>query len=198
MAIAQYKLSSNESIIMKNEQVYRGNTNGELILTDLKLVHIATKGAFKKTYITQEYPVNQIKVFNGKAQVLMGKGGNIEVYFINGQETFRFWNDDTLFSDKKAEKEALNWVNAINQLINGENIGSSQSTKTAVVGAEMIAETLGGTVNAFKDALGFKSKTLPTGSIEKTAKKCCSCGAPVSGNKSQVVRCSYCDTAQNL
>jgi flagellar motor switch protein FliN len=100
--------------------VRHGKTNGELILTNLNLVYITTKGVFKTTYITQKYPINQIKVFNGKAQVILGKNGDIDIYFRNEQESFRFWNNDTLFSDKKAEKEAAKWVNAINQLIAGQ------------------------------------------------------------------------------
>jgi len=192
MAKTEYQLLPNETIIMKSEQVYRGNVSGELVLTNLNLIHITTKGAFKKAYITQQYPINQIK------QALLGKNGNIDIYFMNGQELFRFWNSDTLFSDKKAEKEAIKWVSAVNQLVTGEDVEINVSAKTAIPGTEMIADALGGTVDAFKGALGFKSKKSSIESIEKTAKKCSSCGAMVSGKKGQIVRCSYCDADQQL
>ena len=199
MAKAEYSLAPNESIIMKSELVYCGKTSGELILTNLYLVHITAKGTFKTTYTTQRYPVNQIKVFNGKAQALLGKSGDVDIYFINGQVSFTFSNNETLFSEKKAEQEAAKWVNAINQLITGENVEVNVSAKTAIPGTEMIAGALGGTVDAFKGALGFKSnKPASTELNEKVAIKCISCGASVSGNKGRVVRCSYCDTDQQL
>ena len=198
MAKAEYGLSPNEAIVMKSESVYRGNASGELILTNLNLVHITSKGVFKTTYTTQRFPINQIKVFNGKAQAILGKNGNLEIYFLNGQETFRFVNSDTLFSEKKAEKEAANWVNAINQLVTGEDVEVSASATTATIGTEMIADALGGTVNAFKGALGFKSKQSSAESVEKAAKKCTSCGASISGNKGQIIRCPYCDADQQI
>ena len=198
MAKAEYNLSPNEAIVMKSENVYRGKTSGELILTNLYLVHITGKGVVKTTYTTQRFPINQIKVFNGKAQAILGEKGNIDIYFISGQESFRFVNSDTLFSEKKAEKEAENWVNAINQLVLGEDITVDASATTATIGTEMLAGALGGTVNAFKDALGFKSKQSPTESIENVARKCGSCGAMVSGKQGQIVRCSYCDADQQL
>ena len=198
MAKFEYQLSPNESIIMKSDHVYHGKEKGELILTNINLVHVTAKGMLKNNYITQRYPINQIKVFNGNAQVILGKSGNIDFYFMNGQESFRFWNDDTFFSDKKAENEAANWVSAINQLLTGTDAGINNSTKTTVIGTEMIADAIGGTVNAFKGALGFKAKNSSAEQIEKTARKCSFCGASISGNTGQIVRCSYCDADQQL
>jgi len=198
MAKAEYDLQPNETIIIRSENVYRGNMSGELILTNLNLVHITTKGVFKTTYIPQRFPTNQIKIFNGKAQALLGKNGVMDVYFINGQESFRFYNSDTLFSEKKAEKEAMNWVNAINHLVTGADIIFEESVNTVSVGAEMVAGVLGDTVGAFKDALGFKSKKTSTDVVDKVAKKCSFCGAAISGNKGQIIRCLYCNADQLL
>ena len=39
MAKTEYQLLPNETIIMKSEQVYRGNVSGELVLTNLNLIH---------------------------------------------------------------------------------------------------------------------------------------------------------------
>ena len=198
MAKAEYSLAPNESVIMKSDLVYSGKTRGELILTNLYLVYITAKGTFKTTYATQRYPVNQIKVFNGKAQALHGKGGNVDIYFMNGQVSFTFLSNETFFSEKKAEQEAVKWVNAINQLLTGESVEISASAKTAIPGTEMIAGALGGTVDAFKGALGIKPNKPSTDSNEKIATKCFSCGATVSGNRGRVVRCSYCDSDQQL
>jgi hypothetical protein len=125
-------------------------------------------------------------VFNGQAQVLLGKtrGGypQIDVYLLNGQVGFGF--------NKK--KEAVKRIASINKLITGNGAEVDTLPSTAIPGAEYIAETLKGTMDTFKSALGIKSKynnEMPT----KVAKKCCSCGASISGIKGQIIRCQYCD-----
>ncbi len=194
----KYNLQSNETVLIKNDQVYHNDTNGDLILTNLFLVFISTKGMFTTKYITQRYPINQIKVFNGHAQIIAGKNGEIDIYFVNSQEHFRFWNNENFFSDKKAEKEAARWVNAINQLITGQVVDTSVTSANVIPGTEFLAETLKGTYDTFKGTFGIKSKTQDSKLPEKVACKCTSCGAPISGIKAQVVRCQYCDSEQQL
>lgn len=193
----KYNLQPNESFIINNEHVRHGNTSGELILTNLNLVFITSKGVFKTIYIPQLFPINQIKQFNGKAQTILGKEGNIDIHFINGQESFQFWNSDTLFSEKKAEREAGRWVNVINQVITGQVSEIDMSVSPAIAGTEFIAGTIKDTFDTFKGAFGIKSKSsneMPT----KAVKKCSSCSAPISGTKGQIVRCKYCDSDQQL
>lgn len=193
----KYNLQPNEYFILNNDNVCSGNTRGELILTNLNLVYIISKGIFKTTYIPQLYPINQIKVFNGKAQAITGEGGKLDIHFINGVESFKFCNDDALFSTKKAEKEAGRWVNAINKLITGQIYETDTSVSSEVTGTEVIVGTIKDTFDTVKDAFGIKAKSnieIPT----KIAKKCSYCGAPISGTKGQIVRCQYCDADQQL
>lgn len=197
MANFEYDMLPNESIIMKNEHVNRGNVNGELLLTNLYLVHVTTKGFFTTTYNTQRYPINQIKVVHGQAQTSLGKEGDIEIHFVSGKETFRFWNNDTFFSEQKAEKEASRWIDAINRLAIGEDVGASAFVATPISEVEIIADAVGGVVDAFKGALGLQQKSVAE-SIERSIKKCSSCGAPISGAKGKTVRCSYCDIEQKI
>jgi len=187
----KYNLQSNEAIIIKSEKVYHGNKTGELVLTNLNLIHIVTKGIFKTTYTARRFPIKQIKLFNGKAQVISGKNGNIDIYFVNGQESFRFWNDETLFSEKKAEKEAKQWTDNINRLLAGET-DFDTADNTAIPGAEFIAETLKDTIDTFK---GVFSKTAVE---ERITKKCTACGASISGTKGRIVCCQYCNSGQQL
>lgn len=195
MAKVEYKLLPNEAMIMKQERIIHGggmaNFTDELVLTNLNLVLIS-KGTFGNVKNIQAFPVNQIKVFNNQAQVILSKtrGGypQIEVSLLNGHEKFGF----------ESKKDATNWINKINQLVTGEDVEINVSARVAIPGTEMIADALGGTVDAFKDALGFKSKKSSTESIEKVAKKCGFCGAPMSGKKGQIVCCSYCDADQQL
>lgn len=188
--MVNYNLQPNESIIMKQDPIIHGglmaNFTDELILTNLQIV-LVSKGMFGNLKGIQTFPLNQIKVFNGQAQVLLGKtrGGypQIDVYLLNGQESFGFKN----------KREAVKWIANINKLITGNEVKVDASPSMAIPGAEYVAETLKGTVDTFKGALGIKSK-MPT----KVAKKCSSCGAPISGTKGQIVRCQYCDADGQL
>lgn len=193
----EYNFQPNESFILNSEHVRHGQTIGKLILTNLNLVYITSKGVFKTTYIPQLYPINQIKVFNGKAQAILGKDGNIHIHFLNGQESFQFRNYDTFFSDKKAEKEAGIWVNAINQLITGQVSEIDTSFSPAIAGVEVLAGTIKDTFDTFKGALGVKSRNNNETPMKAT-KKCSFCGAPISGIKGQIGRCEYCDADQQL
>ncbi len=155
----KYDLQPNESIILKNDKVYRGNTNGELVLTNLNLIHITTKGFLKIRYIRQQYPINQIKVFNDKAQAISGWDGALDIYFMNAQESFRFWNEDIFFSKKKAEREVCKWVNEINQLLTGKVPENETSVTPSLIGMEFKSGMLKETFDIFKNKLGIKPKT---------------------------------------
>ncbi len=195
--MTKYNLQPNESFVLNSEYVCHSNTNGELILTNLNLVFITSRGVFKTTYIPQIYPLKQIKVYNGNAQVILGKDGNMDIHFKYGQETFKFWNNDTLFKDKKAEYEASRWVNAINQVITGQGSDIDSSASPALANVEVIAGTIKDSFNTFKGALGIKPKSnneIPT----MAARKCNYCGAPISGTQGQIIRCQYCDADQQL
>ena len=192
--MAKYNLQPNESMIMNQDRILHGglmaNFTDELILTNLHLV-LVRKGAFGNTKGIQTFPLNQIKVFNRQAQVLLGKtrGGypQLDVYFLNGQDSFGF----------ESKKEAVKWIANINKLITGNEGEVDTSPNMAIPGAEYIAETLKGTMDTFKGALGIKSKNNNEMST-KAAKKCSSCGASISGTKGQIVRCQYCDADQQL
>jgi hypothetical protein len=200
--MANYNLQPNESIIMKSDRVshkegiFSAYYTDELILTNLNIVLIS-KGAFGNTKNIQTYPVNQIKVFNGQAQAILAKQKNgsshLEVYFLNGQESFGFEN----------KKEINRWVDNINQLVTGNPVDIQASESKAIPGTEYIAETLKDTVDTFKEAFGLKTKTNISKSVnstpaEKVAKQCTACGASISGHKGQIVNCQYCDTKQQL
>jgi len=195
VAKAEYKLSFNEAIILKQDRIMHGGFmavfSDELILTNLNLVLIS-KGMFGNTKNIQTFPINQIKVFNNKAQVLLSETGGghpqIEVFLLNGQEIFGF----------ESKKVAMNWINKINQLVTGEDEDIIVSARTVIPGTEKIAEVLGGTVDVFRSALGYKSKGSAMEPPEKVTKKCTGCGAIISGKKGRIVQCSYCGTDQYL
>ena len=114
--MAGYNLQPSESFVHKQDRVRHGGTwanyTDELILTSQNLV-LVKKGAFGNNKGIQVFPLNQIKVFQGHAQAVVGKGQNgspaLEVYFQNGTEHFGFMN----------MKEATFWSQKINEVITG-------------------------------------------------------------------------------
>ena len=186
--MAGYNLQPTESFVHRHEGVLHGGflavyTN-ELILTSQNLVLIK-KGAFGNKKGFQVFPLREVKIFQGQAQALLGKQRNglpaLDVYFHNGTEHFGF----------QTKKEATFWSKKINEVITGAAADSLNSS-----GAEKVAGAIKDTMDAFKDAFGFKSKAAAA--AVPVAGDCGSCGAPVSGVRGQAIVCSYCDTAIRL
>jgi hypothetical protein len=194
----KYNLLPDESIITKIEDVVHEKKRGELVLTNHNLVFIVTKGVFKTTYITQRYPVNQIKVYDGKAQVICDKEANIEVFFYDGQKVFKVNPIEGSFSGKKERNAAQLFADYINNLLTGapiEHITAKNKTNNkAIPGTAFVAETLKGTIDTFKDAFNKQ----PIKQEVRIALSCMSCGAQITGIQGQVVRCQYCNSDQQL
>lgn len=137
-----YNFQPNESIIMKQKMLF----SDELILTNLHIVLVGSKGVFVQTKVIHTFPLSQIKVFNGQAQVFLektGSGYQLDVYFFNGQERFQF----------KDRKEALKWNANINKMITGNEVEIDTSPNMALPGTDYIAETLKETLDTFKETL---------------------------------------------
>lgn len=198
----KFDLKNNETIILNSENVYLGKTNGELFLTNLSLIFVSTKGLFSKTYVNQRFPINQIRNFNGKVSVILGKNGELDIYFDHSQETVRFWNNETMFREKKAEKEAAKWLDVITQLVADEDSIMVDSSTGTATSAEILADGLKDTVEYAKDIFGFKTKstakTMKIKAEPKIGGKCRFCGASIVGVKGKLVRCQYCDGDQEL
>jgi len=187
----KYNLLPDESIILKSESVFLNNKLGELILTNHNLTHIIEKGAFKKKYITSQYPLNQIKVYDRKASVTLGKSNTLEIHLINGNVAFRFYSDD-FFIGKKMKKESVQFASKINELVTGNKIEFGNTGNSALPGSEFIAGALKGTIDTFRSA--FQAPVVE----ETVAKTCPSCTASTSGIKGNVAKCQYCNTEFQL
>lgn len=74
--MTKYILQTNESLIMKSERVLYGGVlstyTNELILTNMNIVLII-KGVFGNSKDIRQYPIDQIKIFNGQPQALLTK-----------------------------------------------------------------------------------------------------------------------------
>lgn len=209
----QYRLMPNEAIILKEVSVAHGGVwaiyTDELMLTNLNIVCM-NKGTFGNVKNIFQYPLSQIKKYNGKPQAIMGKLSNgtpsLEVYFVNGEvESFNF----QLGNKKKINQ----WIDAINKLVGGGTVDQDFSSDEDDDDEDDDEDTFIGAFkeagDQFKDAaaelfgaFGFKpgkKKSASTSQgVERVGKKCVSCSAPLIGNRGQVVKCKYCDTEQAL
>jgi len=198
MSQTNYDLLPSESIILKSESVLRDRTSGELLLTSMSIYFVTSKGLFSTKRDYQRIPISQISTVGGKAQIVVQKDGEMILNLKNGRETFKFYNDDFILSGQKAQKEAVKWAEAIEQVVFGEQNSSGNSSRMIIPEIEIVADAIGETVGVFKNALGIKSKQSQQNFSERIAGRCSFCGAPVSGKRGQIVRCSYCDADQHL
>ena len=210
----KFNLMPNESIILQEVSVAHGGVwaiyTDELILTNLN-IYCVNKGTFGNTKKIFNYPLSQIKKYNGKPQVMMGKLSNgtpsLDIYFMNGSsESFNFQSGN--------KKNINKWIDAINNIVGGGSDSNNLSMDDDSYDDDDDSDTL---VGAFKEvgsefkevgveflgALGFKpgKKKSPNSSVagsETVSKKCSSCSAPLIGKKGQVIKCKYCDTKQTL
>jgi LSD1 subclass zinc finger protein len=189
--VAGYNLQPGEAFVHRQGRVLYDRTYlDELILTSQSLVLLRTvkKGMFGSEQVTQVFPLSQIKIFQGRAQALLGKQQNaLDVYFQNGIEQFGFMN----------KNEATFWSQKINEVITGT---PAKMTSPNPSGAEKVTEVMKDTVGAFRDALGFNSRAevAAAAAAVPVAGDCVSCGAPLSGIRGQAIICSYCDTVNYL
>lgn len=189
--MTKYDLLPSEIVLLKDDAVRHGDEgSGELTLTNLNLVVTRTimgRGLFGKSSVgIQTFPVSQIKVYNGQAHTRMNttRGGDaLEVYFLHGEEQFRFYNG--------GKRKIQTWIGKINEAVTGQP--AAEVSSFALPGADLVAGVLKDTLGAFKSKLGAKPEALVS-----VATKCISCGAPVSGVRGQRVTCPYCLATQQL
>ena len=195
--MVKLNLRPDESIILKSKNISDGGLLSsyadELILTNYNIYHV-NKGMFGNIKNVYKFPVNQVKIYNGEPQVILGKHQNnspqLEIYFQNGHKFFSFQ-----FNGKK---EIVQWINAITKLLTGYE-STSVSSAFALPGTSYIAETIKGTVDTFKNTVGAKTNRRNSyDSQKKVAQKCISCSAPLHGVKGRTLQCKYCDTDQIL
>src|SRR3954471_21080337 len=191
--MAKYNLQPNEVVLLTESKVTHGgllaSPTDDLMLTNVNLV-LVKKGIFGNGKGVMTFPLNQIKVWDGRAQVMLGKASNgrpaLEVFFIDGHETFAFQSG--------GKRKIADWVDRINQVVTGTAPPTQpQRMGVALPGAEVVAGALADTFKVFKSKFGTTAEAP-----QQVSGKCRSCGAPVSGFQGRQVTCGYCDTTQEL
>lgn len=208
---SNFNLMPNESIILKETSVAHGGVmavyTDELILTNLAIICI-NKGVFGNTKNIYRYPLNQIKMYNGKPQAIQGKLSNgvpaLEVYFMNGMESFNFQTMN--------KRNIQRWIDEITKVICGlsddmsnlDNSNDNDYDSDTLVGAfKEVGDQFKEVGSELMGAFGIKmpkinTKSSSNNASEKVSKKCTSCSAPLIGVRGQVIKCKYCDTNQTL
>lgn len=206
----KYKLLPNESIILQANRIAKGGViptlTDDLLLTNLNIVWL-DKSVLGTVKSIVTFPLNQIKIFENKAQVFVNKAPNgtpqLDIFFRDGEEVFGF----------EKRSEAVKWANEINRLLTGDTLEeldepgySSTMTPGAAMmdalGMGMMTDQVKTTVDTFKSAFGLRTTETETKTktvkIQKVTTNCKGCHAPLAGLKGKIVTCKYCDTKQTL
>lgn len=183
--MGNYSLSPNEGIIARCDGVFHNRKRSEIILTNQNLICVESNdGIFKSKHNEFKYPVNQIKVVDGQAQVFVIKDNEVwtlQVLMKNGTENFRFV--DSLIDRIKKKQEADNFAGQISLLLTGKKSEPSAETSFSA---------------GVKGILGAVGINIPVKDTENVTIRCSGCRASLSGQKGQTVKCKYCDTEQTL
>lgn len=105
--------------------------------------------------------------------------------WLDARRNLRPSASDAVFGSANPHKEEGQAMGFLDQIQNKQ-----QAFSKAIPGTEALAGTLKDTFGAFRNGLGI-AETRSSGTCE-------GCGAPLSGHKSEVVRCEYCNRETQL
>jgi len=172
--MSAFELDTDEAVIMQTADA-RTESRGyvDLVLTNKNLIQI-NKGFGKiKTGVTK-YPLTDLKILNGKANILTGKSKSgskqLELYFTSGEIYYTFSNP---FAIGK-------WTSAITKAHKDRLSELQKSQKTSN----------GSIFDLLKSTF---DKEMPIKDSSSKVCKCNKCGAELSGPKGTEVTCEYCD-----
>ncbi len=177
--MAVYNLDADETVILheigvSTEALKKVN----LILTNKNIIQI-NKGFWGEDKDSIKFPLSNLKVLNGKANVLISKNHKgtkqLELYFGDCERSYQF---NKTFAENTWAREIIkahkNRMAEINKKRNSER--------------SLIFQSISETIETAKDSFIIKRSSL------KRTCKCPKCGAELVGNKGEEVTCDYCDS----
>ena len=186
----KYELKPNEGIILQTINVKRvggADFADELILTNLNIIYVDRGMLTKRVVNVKYYPLNRLKMLEGKPQVIKSLNGK------NGasQLTIQFNNESVSFQFSfRSNRNIKKWIKKITEVSTGEKyIDHGNAIPGAKKTVRIIRDTIG--------AVGSVLKEKKTSDKIITV-KCSACKASMSGNKNQVLICEYCGKKQKL
>ncbi len=178
--MAVYELGLDEVVIMQDSNAFCGGSSVTLILTNQNLIEVI-KGFWGSDKASNKYPLLDLKEHNGKPNVLVGKdpGGKarLELYFVGYEKYYSFRG---LFAEKK-------WSGAIEKAYKACAAEQRKGAKQKLDVSSIIAPIKGTIVSAKQTVMSIQKEPKV-----KTV-KCPRCGAELTGEKGQEIRCNYCD-----
>ena len=175
-----FDLDVDEAVILREEEVCVGSSgNADLILTNKNIIQV-NRGFWGGTKDSIKYPLENLKVLNGKANVRIGKSRSdakqLELYFVDCEKYYQF---NHAFSER-------NWAREIVKA-HKNRMATIENEQKAKCEKHSIFQSISGTIGSVKDA--FFARKVQTQKICK----CPKCGAELIGVKGMEVQCSYCD-----
>lgn len=176
-----YVLDPDEAVILQESKVSAESFGSvDLVLTNKNLIQV-NKSFFGKDKDSYKYPLSDLKLLNGRANVLVGKNRNgtkrLELYFSDAE---RFFSFNTFFSANK-------WASEIQKAHKKRMAEIERSKKTA--NKNSVIKAILGAIDSAND------KNVQEKAQTKRFCKCPNCGAELVGFKGEEVMCSYCQTA---
>ena len=176
-----YELGADEIVIMQDAHVSdSASGNVTLVLTNQSLIQV-NKGFWGSEKSSEKYPLLDLKEYNGKPNVIVGKAKNgsaqLELYFTSFEKYYSF---QAAFAERK-------WANAIAKAYKARVVDVKKNEKAKSDKGVLFAP-LKNTLGSAKNAIIPKTKAPKTKTV-----KCPKCGAELSGEKGAEVTCSFCD-----
>ena len=180
-----YQLGLDEVVLLQYADVTEGRASVTLILTNQNIIQV-NKGFRGTEKDAVQYPLSELKEYNGKPNIIEGKGSDgahrLELYF-SGYEKYYSFNS------KITEHK---WAGAIEKAYKAYMAEQKRLAKPKL-NAGAIFAPLRGTLESAKQVITPKAKGAKAITV-----KCPKCGAELTGGKGQEVICSYCDAAVKI
>lgn len=180
-----------DEVIVHNEIfVYkRENPNsmsairGGLILTNKAVIWVNRNRIFGNSpKEVVRIPLNTIKVWNDKVQVIVDDSfDGFTICHAKGSDYF----------SNLERSEIKEFGNKLNELVTG-NPNDIFKDANAIPGIKKIAQTIRGSIDAFKEGIAPKTDR------EAVVTECKGCGAQISGYKGNIATCGFCGTKNKL
>lgn len=198
MTNAELNLPTDETILNNCDNVYLNNKRiDELILTNINLIVVSSKGFIKKKDIILKYPLSQVKLLNEIPQVSVKNNSEYKKWELLVQladENLTLSFEYGFSSKGKVNKVALKFANEICNQINGTETENVEISSSFI---EKIGEIFDAMINAIKRLFNKKNLEIEA-KKENVSIKCPGCGNPLIGYKNQRIKCRYCGTVHIL
>lgn len=179
--MSTFDLGLNEVVIMQDTNVHERKASITLVLTNQNIIQ-CNKNIRGSVKSFEKHPLLCLREHDGKPNILVGKGPNgktqLELYF-SGYE--KYYSFQGLLTERK-------WANAIEKAYKACVSEKKKSEKEKL--------RVGSLLSPLKESFGT-AKQLITPKVKPSeirTTKCPVCGADISGEKGQNIKCSYCDT----